>query len=153
MVHGDSSSRPGPGEGACGTIGGVLEYVRPEIPARSFRDGAGAVIRYGERWNAVEVPEDSYSVVTHPERFAPLPTVAEALVGHLIERYEVRATEDPRVASDLLHRRDDADVVRAIRLTPSDPLAAPLTFALTGLPGVIVHAGVLVRRPVSGVRV
>jgi hypothetical protein len=44
-------------------------------------------------------------------------------------------------AADLMHDRDD--VVRAVRVVPSDPAAAPLTFVFTSFPSVIVHAGVL----------
>lgn len=41
-------------------------------------------------------PEDTYSVDTHPERFAPPHTVAEALIGHLRETYDVESTRAPR---------------------------------------------------------
>lgn len=122
---------------------GMAGYVRPGIAPQVFRDDSGVVIDYGERWSVGSAPEDSYSVVAHPERFAPLHTVAEALIEHLADGYDVTVTDDPGVAGDLLHTRPRDDVVRAVRLTPSDPGAASLTIVLTAHPGVVVRAGVL----------
>ena len=119
-------------------------YVRPELPRQVFHDASGAVIDYGNRWADRPgrlPPDDMYSVVTHPERFAPLHTVADALIAHLAETYAVTVVEDPSVASDLLRRVDDA--VRAVRLVPDNPDGAPLTVVYTAFPGVIVHAGLL----------
>ena len=59
---------------------GMSSYVRPLIEAPVFRDADGAVINYGSRWHG-SPPEDTYSVDTHPERFAPLHVVADALIG------------------------------------------------------------------------
>jgi len=119
-------------------------YVRPELPRQVFQDASGADIDYGNRWADRPgrlPPDDMYSVVTHPERFAPLHTVADALIAHLAETYAVTVVEDPSVASDLLRRVDDA--VRAVRLVPDNPDGAPLTVVYTAFPGVIVHAGLL----------
>ena len=45
------------------------------------------VIEYGNRWasRGGTPPEDSYSVDEHPERFAPLHTVAAALIDYLVD--------------------------------------------------------------------
>jgi len=54
-------------------------YRRPPIERREFRDQTGAVIPYGDRWRDTPSEDLPYSVVTHPERFAPLVDVARAL--------------------------------------------------------------------------
>ena len=77
---------------------------------------------------------------SHPERFAGLHIVARALIGYLATAYDVEVHEDP-VHRDLLI--EVLDVLHAVRVTPRGSGAAPLTFVLTGYPGVVVHAGVL----------
>lgn len=116
-------------------------YVRPSIEAPEFRDAAGNVIPYGERWGMGQPPEDTYSVTSNLERLQPLHTVAEALIAHLVETYGVDVSDDLASARDIMRPRDD--VVRAVRLTPHNPRAAPLTFVFTSFPSVIVHAGAL----------
>jgi hypothetical protein len=119
----------------------VTSYVRPVIAVQEFVDGTGAVINYGDRWGADSPPDDSYSVTSHLERFAPLHDVAAALIAHLDETYDVVVTEDLAFARDIHHTR--GDVVRAVRVTPNNPHAARLTFVFTSFPSVIVHAGLL----------
>lgn len=114
-------------------------YARPPIDAPVFRDAAGRVIDYGRRWRGGAPPDDSYSVTSNLERFRPLQVVADALVEFLASTYEVAVSEGH--GDDILHTRDD--IVRATRITPRDPAAAPLTFVFTSFPSVIVHAGVL----------
>lgn len=118
----------------------IAGYVRPTLPTLEFRNSDGNVIPYGRRW-AVRPPDDSYSVVSHPERYALLHTVADALIEHLAQEFDVELSDDSTLASDLINPQ--TGVVRAVRLAPSDPNAAPLTLVFTGFPGVIVHAGVL----------
>ena len=118
----------------------MSDYVRPAVPPQRFTDAAGNAIAYGDRW-PTSPPSESYSVVTHPERFAPLHTVADALIAWLCDVFEVTRVEGPGFAADLVHQ--PFGVERAVRLTPRDPDAAVLTFVFTALPGVIVHAGVL----------
>ena len=115
-------------------------YSRPSIDAPVFHDADGRVIAYGDRWKGMP-PEDTYSVDTHPERFAPIHTVADALIGHLRQTYDVRVTDDLETAADLLHPA--LDVVRSVRIEPNDPASASLTFVFTTYPGMVVHAGVL----------
>lgn len=118
----------------------VDSYARPTIIAPVFHDADGRLIDYGRRWEG-SPPEDSYSVDSNPQRFAPLLVVAEALIAHLRSTYDVELIENAESASDLLHPRPD--VVRAVRVRPRDPACAALTFVLTSYPGVILHAGVL----------
>jgi hypothetical protein len=115
-------------------------YARPVWQEPVFRDATGAVIEYGSRWGQDGPPTDTYSVVTHPERFAPLHLVADALIEHLVDTYDVQISHDPAHAHDFVH---PMDFLRVTRVTPADPAAAPLTFAFTGFPAVIVHAGLL----------
>ncbi|WP_159796498.1 DUF6226 family protein [Puerhibacterium puerhi] len=122
-----------------------MAYVRPDLPRQVFTDAAGRPIPYGHRWDHLDgPPEAAYSVAEHPERFAPLHDVADALVAHLAATYAVEvATVGPR---DL--RGPAADrALRAARLTPSSPDAAPLTVVRTDLPGVVVEAGALLVEP------
>lgn len=116
-------------------------YVRPLIEAPVFRDAAGAVIDYGNRWHG-SPPEDTYSVDTHPERFAPLHVVADALIAHLREAYDVEIEEGVATAGDLL-RRPFHDPLRAVRIRPDDPTCASLTLVYTDYPGIYMHAGLL----------
>lgn len=122
----------------------MAAYERPYIEPVEFRDDAGRVIDYGNRWTSLGGPPDeSYSVDDHPERFAPLHTVAEALLEHLVTAYEVDVDEGPHVIADLLHPPAVTDIVRAVRLTPKDDASAPLVLVLTGYPGVRLYAGAL----------
>lgn len=119
----------------------VSSYVRPSIDAPIFRDADGQVIDYGNRWDG-SPPEDTYSVDTHPERFAPLHTVADALIAHLRDTYDVEIDEGVELATDLLHPSYH-DVVRAVRMRPNDPACASVTLVFTAYPGIIMHAGLL----------
>ena len=69
-------------------------YVRPAVESPVFYDAQGRVIEYGRRWVGMP-PDDTYSVDTHPERFAPLHAVAEALLEYLQGTFEVDAIEGP----------------------------------------------------------
>ncbi len=116
-------------------------FVRPELPSREYRNADGVAIGYGNRWGADSPPEDSYSVETHGERFEGLHKVARALIEYLESEYDVDVSWDPAHAADVSMNTDE--VIDVARLTPRDPLAAPLTFVVTGSPGVVVHAGAL----------
>jgi len=116
-----------------------VTYQRPDIPRTTFVDADGAVIPYGSRWAfAAGPPEDAYSVLTHPERFAPLMDVADALIDHLAATYHVT-----REDAESFPEFGEWGSLRAVRLTPTDPLAARLTFGFADHPGLRVRAGVL----------
>ena len=100
----------------------VSSYVRPSIDAPTFRDADGQVIDYGNRWDA-SPPEDTYSVDTHPERFAPLHTVADALIAHLRDTYDVEVEEGVE-ALTVLHECLGVCVSRQ-RSPPSGPRSHP----------------------------
>ncbi|WP_440709866.1 DUF6226 family protein [Herbiconiux sp. YIM B11900] len=119
----------------------MSSYVRPAVEAAVFLDGDGRVFEYGNRWEG-SPPEDTYSVDTHPERFAPFHTVADALIAYLRDSYDVSVEEGDDVVADLI-RVPSHDVVRAVRLRPRDPACASLTVVMTAYPGIYLHAGVL----------
>lgn len=115
-------------------------YQRPPVATPEFRNADGEIIEYGNQWDGPP-PEDAYSVTAHPERYAPLHLVADALVEHLCETYDVEVDEGLDTASDLMgpHR----GVIRSVRLRPRDATCAPVTFAFTDYPGIAMHAGLL----------
>lgn len=117
----------------------MTAYSRPKIAAPVFRDAAGDVIPYGERWRWREVPDEYYSVTSNLERFQPLHTVAEALIAHLVDNFDVTVSDDLAYAAGLMLL--NADIIRAVRLTPANSNGAPLTFVFTTFPSVIVRAG------------
>lgn len=122
----------------------MAAYIRPPIRAPEIRDADGQVIPYGRRWGNGGPPEAAYSRVSHPERFAPLHRVAEALVSHLTETYNTRAEDGLTRVEDLSPAPEE--VLRVVRLTPSGPDEAPLAFVFTGFPGVRLRAGTLYER-------
>lgn len=120
-------------------------YVRPSVESVEFRDDDGNIIDYGNRWasRGGTPPDDSYSVDGHPERFAPLHTIAAALIDYLVSTYEVDVEEGPHVTTGLLHASSAEVIVRAIRLEPRGAGCAPLVFVLTDHPSVRLYAGAL----------
>ena len=120
----------------------MTEYVRPEIEERTFHDTDGHEIAYGSRWGAGVPADDSYSVTSNLERFAPVHEVADALITHLHGTYAVTIDEKLEHARDLVGPAP-AEVARAVRVVPADPAAATLTFVFTSFPGIRLHAGYL----------
>ncbi|CAN5397296.1 hypothetical protein BH09ACT10_BH09ACT10_06490 [soil metagenome] len=109
-------------------------YVRPPIPKLVFRDEFGEVIHYGERWGGNQPPDWAYSKDEHPERFAPLVGLAEALIAYLHETYLVDVVEDET-------KPLPPHTARRVRVVPADPNATPLDFTFTTYPIVTVDAG------------
>lgn len=128
----------------------MAQYSRPRIPAQEFRDADGQVIHYGDRWPDGDGPDDTYEVVSNPGRFAPLHTIADALVAHLITEYEVDVADEPDPARPEFRRMDESGYERCVRLVPRDPHAAPLTFLYDPFPSITVHAGLLHWDPFPG---
>jgi hypothetical protein len=120
-------------------------YTRPSIEEKTFYDTDGDIIEYGDRWSKSggTPPDESYSVDSNLERFAPVHAVAEALIEHLIKNYAVTVEESDTVLADLTYPPEPSQVTRAVRLTPQAK-AAPLTFVFTRYPSVFVHAGAAV---------
>ncbi|MBT2597135.1 DUF6226 family protein [Arthrobacter sp. ISL-72] len=116
-------------------------YVRPPLPTAKYYSPGGAAIPYGNRWGADGPAADSYSVLSHAERFAGLHSVALALIAHLTAVYDIDVDGNPGHAAELV--MEAREVVQAIKVTPRMSGTASLTFVLTGYPGVLIHAGVL----------
>lgn len=74
----------------------------------------------------------------HPQRFAPLHVVSQALVDWLLARFEVRCFQDPGLATAL---GATEPAVQSVRLIPADPACAPLGLVFTNFPGVILELG------------
>ena len=119
----------------------MTPYTRPSIAPQVFVDAAGQVIDYGNRWGG-SPPTEAYSVTVHPERYAPLHTVAAALIDHLRLTYDVEIDDGPHVVADLL-APPSCEVPRAVRVRPREPDCAGLTFVFTAFPGLLLHAGLL----------
>jgi len=120
-------------------------YRRPDVPALEYRDADGVVIPYGERWGMDGPPVDTYTVLTHPERFRPLHDVARALIAYLERTYDVTVSEDPALLADVSERYVRAS--RAVLLTPTNPRCAPIAVVFTDLPGIVLMAGALLVEP------
>ncbi|MFC7404107.1 DUF6226 family protein [Georgenia alba] len=115
-------------------------YVRPPLPRQVFRDADGKPFEYGERWGVGGPPEETYSHDSHPERFAPLHEVADALVEHLVATYDVELRTEPW---DRAAERRWQDAARVVGLRPRASEAAPLTLVYTDYPGLLLEAGEL----------
>lgn len=106
-----------------------MPYVRPSFARQVFTAADGTAYEYGNRWPDGP-PDETYSHDSHPERFGPLHDVADALVTHLVARYDVAALA-----------LSGGSTLRATRLAPSSPDAAPLTIAWLPYPAIGVRAG------------
>jgi Family of unknown function (DUF6226) len=111
------------------------EYARPTVAALDFRDESGATIRYGSRWGGPP-PDDSYSRVSNPQRFAPVLTIADVLIEHLRIKYRAGV-----VVLDESSPRWVPTTTKLIGVTPDRPDAAPLLFRYTDFPGIEIWAG------------
>lgn len=122
----------------------VSEYQRPKIEQRVFFDEDGNVISYGHRWPEGP-PDERYSAITHPERFAPLRVVADALVSHLVTDYDVRVSGGMGLLDAVGERvyalPSAADVDRVARFIPNDEDCSPMVFVYTSYPGLCVYPG------------
>ena len=120
----------------------MSDYVRPPISLAEFRDDEGNVIPYGNRWQWHDgPPDDSYSVNDHPERFAPLHTVAEALIDYFATNFDVAVEEGYHVTDNLPNAPKADEIVRAVRISPRSKSSAPLVFVLTKCPSVRLSSG------------
>lgn len=92
----------------------------------------------GNRWGPEGPPDDAYSRITEPERFAPLHDHASALLDRLEAEYEVDAEEGVGIDPEL-ERGEPARPTR--RLVPRSPNAAPIAIGFTTFPGLMVRFG------------
>ena len=118
--------------------------MRPDVAPQSFRDAADILISYGERWGTGSPPDDTYSVLTHTERFQPLHDIAHALIAYLDLAYDVTLSETRAPCRRVRALRR---ATTAVHITPASPRSAPITFIFTDLPGVVAMAGALLEEP------
>ena len=102
----------------------AIGYVRPEIQSAVYRDETGAIVTYGSRWGGENPPAETYSVVTHPERFEPLLAVAEALVEYLASTFEVAVREEDVLTTPRQPFPDPSrpHPIRVCQITPSSSM-------------------------------
>jgi hypothetical protein len=90
------------------------------------------------RWGNAGPPDEAYSRVTQPERFAPLHALALNRADELAARFEVAVQEGFGIDPEL----ESVGVARpTVSLTPANPAEAPLTIAFTSFPGLRVRLG------------
>ena len=83
-------------------------------------------------------PDDAYSRVTEPERFAPLHGWALEVVARLQTEYEVTLYKDGVTDADL----ERSPLSRSLmKLTTTQDSSAPITIAFTDFPGLGVRMG------------
>lgn len=92
----------------------------------------------GDRWGPEGPPDEAYSRVTEPERFAPLHPAALEALDRLTAEYDVGRVEGYGLDAELESR----ELARpSIRVVPNDPGAAPILVAFTIFPGLGVRLG------------
>ncbi len=108
-----------------------MAFARPPLAIPEFFDDDGRVIDYGSRWAGGSPPDDAYSRVSHPERFAPVLSVVDALVEHLATWYV-----------DDVDRRVSESGARVMCLRPTTGATITLTVSAES---VDIEAGALFR--------
>ena len=89
-------------------------------------------------WGREGPPDDAYSRVTEPERFAPLHGWALEVVARLQTEYEVMLDEGGITDAEL----ERSPLSRpSMKLTPIQDSSAPITIAFTDFPGLGVRVG------------
>lgn len=96
----------------------------------------------GNRWGAAGPPDEAYSRVTDPQRYASLHAIARDVLDDLQRRFDVTA-----------HASSELDPNRATQaplttLIPSDAKSSPLSIAFTAFPGLVVRFGRTYREPI-----
>jgi hypothetical protein len=90
------------------------------------------------RWGTARPPDEAYSRVTNPGRYAPLHDIASELLDRLGAAFDVDAESGYGLDPEL----ENQGVARpSRRLSPRAENAAPLVVAFTTFPGVIARFG------------
>lgn len=105
----------------------------PALKPVTILDDEGRPIPFGKRWGMAGPPDDAYSRVRHPERYAQLHEVADALLAHLLAIYDCEAVEQSELRSEWRELR--AVVVRPRAGT------VPLRLSRTAFPRAIAQTG------------
>ncbi|TJY71468.1 hypothetical protein E4J89_04270 [Arthrobacter sp. CAU 1506] len=124
---------------------GWKPYVRPDISVEVYRDADGTPLPYGTRWGDEAAASESYGVTSNTGRFSGLHAVADSLIDFLVSTYAA-STRDVTAETEA-RMRGQVSVLRAVRVDPASPDAAPLVFTYTDFPGVLLHSGLLHSTP------
>ncbi|MDR1265570.1 MAG: DUF6226 family protein [Propionibacteriaceae bacterium] len=120
-------------------------YIRPSVTTPTCLDDHGEVIRFGTRWGEAGPPREAYSEVHHSERFAPIVTVAEAIIAYLTKTYDVVVEDISSLAQErelkYSFTPEIAHMRRMLEITPGRGDAARLLVGFTDLPSVELQAG------------
>jgi hypothetical protein len=93
----------------------------------------------GNRWGAEGPPQEAYSRVTNPERFASLHAVAAELLDRLVLEFDAERAEGYGLDSEL---EEGIKLARpSATLVPRDIGAAPIVVIFSAFPGVRVRFG------------
>jgi hypothetical protein len=90
------------------------------------------------RWGPEGPPDEAYSRVTNPERYAPLHGIVTELLDRLESQFDVES--ETGYGLDVEHEKQDL-ARPSRRLTPRAPNAAPLLVSFTSFPGVAARFG------------
>ena len=93
----------------------------------------------GSRWGDEGPPDEAYERVTDPGRFRPLHDAVLEKLGRLEAEFDVERVEGYGLDEDLESKRGLARP--SVKLSPTDPEAAPITVAFTDFPGLFVRFG------------
>ena len=88
------------------------------------------------RWGWEGPPPEAYGRVTNPERFRPLHAAGRSLLATLEDQFVV--------ARSSISASPEHPDATAVKLTPVDPAAAPLTMSFTAFPGLKIRIGTTV---------
>ena len=105
--------------------------------------------RFNWDWAGKGPPEEAYSRVTEPERFAPLHGWALEAVARLQREYEVMLHEDGVTDADLERSPLSRPLMKLTQILDS---SAPITIAFTEFPGPWRPDGPLAHRLVPVLR-
>jgi Family of unknown function (DUF6226) len=85
--------------------------------------------------------DDAYGRVTNPQRYRMVQDAARDVMDELLERFDVQVSAGNDIDPELQRRFASVIVGEMVRFAPNALGAAPLTFAFTSFPAVVVHAG------------
>ena len=94
--------------------------------------------RFNWNWGGEGPPDEAYSRVTEPERFAPLHGWALEAVARLQTEYEATLNQDGVTDSELKRSPLSRPL---IKFTPIQDSSAPITIAFTDFPGLGLRMG------------
>ncbi len=86
-------------------------------------------------------PPGAYGRVTNPARYRVVHAAARQFIDDLRRTFAVEEDRSPELDRILMSSGASASIEEIIRLGPHDDDAAPIAFAFTDFPGVLVRAG------------